>query len=108
MKQETILETLKNICLNCLANEPSDPTEREIGYSAAMEHIVQIIDKQTNKIEKQTAVEYLIEQLFPKALSEEQYYHIEKAKEMERKQQERMKGESKIHWKTTLVNIKNK
>jgi hypothetical protein len=54
MKQETILETLKNICLNCLANEPSDPTEREIGYSAAMEHIVQIIDKQTNKVEKQT------------------------------------------------------
>jgi hypothetical protein len=54
MKQETILETLKNICLNCLANEPSDPTEREIGYSAAMEHIVQIIDKQTNKVEKET------------------------------------------------------
>ena len=31
---------------------------------------------------KQTAVEYLVEQLFPKALSEQQYYHIEKAKEM--------------------------
>ncbi len=45
---------MKNFCLNCLANEPSDPTEREIGYSAAMEHIVQIIDKQTNKVEKQT------------------------------------------------------
>jgi hypothetical protein len=35
---------------------------------------------------EQTAVEYLIEQLFPKALSEEQYYHIEKAKEMEKQQ----------------------
>jgi hypothetical protein len=32
---------------------------------------------------KQTAVEYLVEQLFPKALSEQQYYHIEKAKQME-------------------------
>jgi hypothetical protein len=35
---------------------------------------------------KQTAVEYLVEQLFPKALSEEQYYHIEQAKEMEKEQ----------------------
>jgi hypothetical protein len=37
-------------------------------------------------MKQQTAVEYLIEQLFPKALSEEQYYHIEKAKEMEKQQ----------------------
>ena len=37
-------------------------------------------------MKQQTAVEYLIEQLFPKALSEEQYYHIEKAKEMEKEQ----------------------
>jgi hypothetical protein len=35
---------------------------------------------------KQTAVEYLVEQLFPKALSEQQYYHIEKAKQMEKDQ----------------------
>ena len=34
--------------------------------------------------QKQTAVEYLVEQLFPKALSAEQYYHIEQAKEMEK------------------------
>jgi hypothetical protein len=34
-------------------------------------------------------VEYLVEQLFPKALSVEQHYHIEQAKEMEK---ERMKG----------------
>jgi hypothetical protein len=35
---------------------------------------------------KQTPVEYLVEQLIPKALSEEQYYHIRKAKEMEKQQ----------------------
>ena len=35
---------------------------------------------------KQTAVEYLVEQLLPKALSQEQYYHIEQAKEMEKQQ----------------------
>jgi hypothetical protein len=35
---------------------------------------------------KQTGVEYLVEQLFPKALSVEQHYHIEKAKEMEKEQ----------------------
>ena len=50
MKQQTILETLKNICLNCLANEPSDPTEREIGYSAAMKHIIKIIDDNTTNL----------------------------------------------------------
>ena len=33
---------------------------------------------------KQTAVEYLIEQLLPKALGGTQYYHIEIAKEMEK------------------------
>lgn len=33
---------------------------------------------------KQTGVEYLVEQLFPKALSVEQHYHIEKAKEMDK------------------------
>ena len=37
-------------------------------------------------MKKQTAVEYLVEQLFPKALSAEQYYHIEKAKAMEKHQ----------------------
>jgi hypothetical protein len=35
---------------------------------------------------KKTAVEYLVEQLIPKALSVEQYYHIRKAKEMEKQQ----------------------
>ena len=33
-----------------------------------------------------TAVEYLVEQLMPKALTAEQYYHIEQAKEMEKQQ----------------------
>ena len=31
-----------------------------------------------------TAVEWLVEQLFPKVSSEEQYYYIEQAKEMEK------------------------
>jgi hypothetical protein len=35
---------------------------------------------------KQMSVEYLVEQLFPKALSAEQYYHIEKAKEMQKEE----------------------
>jgi len=35
---------------------------------------------------QQTAIDYLIEQLIPKALASEQYYHIEVAKEMEREQ----------------------
>ena len=35
---------------------------------------------------KQTAVEWLVEQLMPKVLTAEQYYHIEKAKVMEKEQ----------------------
>jgi len=35
---------------------------------------------------KETAVEYLVEQLIPKALSMEQYYHIRQAKELEKQQ----------------------
>ena len=35
---------------------------------------------------QQTAVEYLVEQLFPKALSAEQYYHIEQAKAMHKEE----------------------
>jgi len=35
---------------------------------------------------KQTAVEWLLEELFPKRITEEQYYCIEKAKEIEKQQ----------------------
>ena len=45
---------------------------------------LQINGEEKMKDKELTAVEYLVEQLFPKALSEEQYYHIEQAKEMEK------------------------
>ena len=38
---------------------------------------------------KKTAVEWLVEQLMPKVLTAEQYYHIEKAKKMEKEQIEK-------------------
>jgi hypothetical protein len=37
-------------------------------------------------MKEKTAVEWLVEQLMPKVLTAEQYYHIEKAKEMEKEQ----------------------
>ena len=37
-------------------------------------------------MKKQTAVEYLVDQLLPKVLTAEQYYHIQKAKSMEKEQ----------------------
>jgi hypothetical protein len=37
-------------------------------------------------MKKQTAVEWLVEQLMPKVLTAEQYYHIEQAKEMQKEQ----------------------
>lgn len=39
---------------------------------------------------RQTAVEYLVEQLFPKALSAEQYYHIEQAKAMHKEESQKI------------------
>jgi hypothetical protein len=59
-------------------------------------------------MKQQTAVEYLIEQLFPKALSEEQYYHIEKAKEMEKEQIETayLKGQDNIDNEGWYINEK--
>jgi hypothetical protein len=35
---------------------------------------------------QQTAVDWLVEHLLPKVLTDEQYYHIMKAKHMEKKQ----------------------
>jgi hypothetical protein len=69
-----------------------------------------VANKLSQKLEEpkqQTAIEWLIEKVedFIGLIPTDT---IEQAKEMERKQQERMKGESKIHWKTTLVNLKNK
>ena len=46
---------------------------------------------------KQTGVEYLVEQLFPKALSVEQHYHIEKAKEMEKERIETAYNKGTVH-----------
>ena len=45
---------------------------------------------------RQTAVEYLVEQLFPKALSAEQYYHIEQAKAMHKEEIERAHYEGSV------------
>jgi len=59
-------------------------------------------------MKQQTAVEYLVEQLLPKALSEEQYYHIEKAKEMEKEQIETayLKGQDNIDNEGWYINEK--
>jgi len=51
---------------------------------------------------KQTAVEYLVEQLMPKALTAEQYYHIQQAKEMEKEQQQDNKMYSEEDMKTVF------
>jgi hypothetical protein len=65
-------------------------------------------------MKQQTAVEYLVEQLLPKALSAEQYYHIEKAKEMEKQQiidafcdgenQQGFEGEAELYYNETFKN----
>jgi hypothetical protein len=42
--------------------------------------------KPTKNLNNMTAVEFLAKQLIPKALTAEQYYHIEQALEMEKQQ----------------------
>jgi hypothetical protein len=54
---------------------------------------------------KETAVEYLVEQLLPKALSAEQYYHIEKAKAMEKEQIESAYTQGRVDEITTMDNL---
>lgn len=38
------LERLKLICQDAIAKEPSDPTEREKGYTIALQHILKILE----------------------------------------------------------------
>jgi hypothetical protein len=48
-QQEISINKLKNICQSVIDNTPSDATEKEIGYTKAMEHIIKIIDGQPHK-----------------------------------------------------------
>jgi hypothetical protein len=48
-QQEISINELKNICQSVIDNTPSDATEKEIGYTKAMEHIIKIIDGQPHK-----------------------------------------------------------
>jgi len=50
-------------------------------------------------MKKQTAVDYLVDQLIPKALTAEQYYHIEQAKEMEKQQMCKFAHKCHNHYK---------
>jgi hypothetical protein len=54
-----------------------------------------------------TAVEYLVEQLFPKVLSEEQYYHIEQAKEMEKEQMKKFYGKLQVDENNLIMDFEN-
>jgi hypothetical protein len=65
------------------AREYSSPLIEELINETTPEELAKIDAEMTNN-KQQTAVDYLVEQLFPKALSAEQYYHIQQAKEMER------------------------
>jgi hypothetical protein len=47
--QEISINELKNICQSVIDNTPSDATEKEIGYTKAMEHIIKIIDGKPHK-----------------------------------------------------------
>ena len=73
----------------------SEETEFERNKKALRDYILNNKEKVAKDLEEMreksnknnmSAVRYLIEQLFPKALSAEQYYHIEQALQMEKQQ----------------------
>jgi arsenate reductase-like glutaredoxin family protein len=41
----TSIEILKNECINSINKEPKDASEKEIGYTLALKHVVQFIEK---------------------------------------------------------------
>ena len=50
--EQTEIQKLRSIILLSLANNPIDATEKELGYSAAMEDIIKIIDEITDNYYK--------------------------------------------------------
>jgi hypothetical protein len=52
-QQQISINELKNICQSVIDNTPSDATEKEIGYTKAMEHIIKIIGGEPHKYSQQ-------------------------------------------------------
>jgi hypothetical protein len=44
------IQQLKEECVNSLNKEPKDATEREIGYSQALRHIIKLIDEKYSQM----------------------------------------------------------
>jgi len=53
----TSLDLLRNDCVNSLNREPEDATEKELGYSVAMRHIIKLIDDKYSQMHKHEIVE---------------------------------------------------
>jgi hypothetical protein len=51
--KQTAVEWLKKKCENSLDREPDDPSEKEIGYSMALKHIITLIDTEAIQMEKE-------------------------------------------------------
>lgn len=45
--EQTEIQKLRSIIILSLANDPIDATEKELGYLAAMEDVIKIIDEIT-------------------------------------------------------------
>jgi hypothetical protein len=50
--KESALDLLMKRCLEALAKEPVDATEKEKGYSVALRHIISILEDQYKQIEQ--------------------------------------------------------
>lgn len=56
MKKNTALSVLYNRCKWSIDIEPKDPTEREIGYSICLQHMMRIMDKSLFDLERDQIV----------------------------------------------------
>jgi hypothetical protein len=83
-EMKAYLEKEKQQIIDAYIDGEDDDTNRRVLSRAAEQYYNETYGGEV--MSKQTAVEYLIEQLLPKALGGQQHYHIEIAKAMEKEQ----------------------
>jgi hypothetical protein len=80
---QTSLTILRSICQNSIDNEPKDATEKEQGYTIAMQHIIRLIDDTYLNLEKKQIITALEEgikygnDILPQSFDHpaQRYYH---------------------------------
>lgn len=105
-KTEMSINELKTICQSVIDNTPSDATEKEIGYTKAMEHIIKILGGKSHKYsqteisDKQKFIDWLNLRFTPESPQSYIVSELEKLNEID-EELGHLKTEN-YHKKTTI------